>query len=166
MSFWVPSKHLKIYLVHERLSRLLIILFLFPPSLKVIVHRFNCSQAQALETVLDFSVSGLQQMLFSEVGIIYCSLAWILKWFRNKSLREDLSEQSANIHDGYLTSLSWKRDLFELEPQLPSNVLPLLNCTFLTKQTMAFYTNKSAPGFLFPWTLHFFSWMEQRNPEE
>lgn len=91
---------------------------MFPPSLKVIVHRFNCSQRHGLlRPAWIFQCHG-----FSSGSILvrygsYCSLALILKWFRNKSLR-DLSEQAANIQDGYFTSLTLKRYLFELEPQL------------------------------------------------
>lgn len=160
MSFWAPSKHWKSILFMKDFIKAFNNISFFPPSLKVIVHRFNCSQRHGLlRPSWIFQCHGFMQLhpqLFSEVWIIYCSLTLILKWFRNKSERFVWTSCKHSWWILYFTNFE-KRFVWTKTTATPSNVLPWLNCTFLTKQIMAFYTNKSAPGFLLLWTLYFFS---------
>lgn len=121
-SFWAPSKHLKIYLVNETVSK---------AFNKIILVSLQALRWQSIEFIVAedlgfwglsafFSIRGSVDTAFwVKVCTRYCGLDLILKQCRGKSLR-DLSDQAANINDGYFTSLylTLKRDIFELEPKL------------------------------------------------
>lgn len=122
-SFWAPSKHLKIYLIKETVSK---------AFNKIILVSLQALRWQSIEFIVaeDLGFWGLSAFFsirvsvdtafWVKVCIRYCGFDLILKWCRGKSPREDLSDQAANTNDEYFTSLylTLKRDIFERETKL------------------------------------------------